>query len=113
MNLPKTIQEFDKDDNEIITKICSALGRSVDRYNPVSFTDKEILSNFWTFMKDSMKDHFITGTTVDMESFATLPSDVGDDILNIDKEGKELGGTYQYPCNPPSSLGQSPCASQK
>ena len=51
-------------------------------------------------MNDSMKDHFISGPTVDMESFATPPSDIGDDIVNIDKEGKELGDTYQYPCRP-------------
>ena len=50
LNLPKMIQEFEDDKHEITTKLYGVLGHSIHQYSPMSFTNKEILENFWTFM---------------------------------------------------------------
>ena len=72
LNLPKIVQEFDE--IEITTKVCGVLGRSVQQYNLVSFTDKEILGNFWTFINEALKEHFISGTVIDKEFLKIPPS---------------------------------------
>ena len=105
LNLPKIVQEFD--DNEIITKVCGVLGKSVQQYSPVSFTDNELLGNFWTFMNETLKHHFIVGTVIDKDSFKSPPSDIGDGIVHIDASGNE-SGNYQYPCTPPVIIGSVP-----
>ena len=110
LNLPKVVQEFDDDNSEVTTKVCGVLGRSVDKYSPVSFTDKEILGNLWTFMTEPLKAHFIAGPIIDERSFKIPPSDSEDDIVNLDEDGKESADKYQYqyPCTPPVIIGSVP-----
>ena len=80
---PKAIQEFD-DEGLVSTKVCGVLGKNVKKYSVVSFTDTELLGNVWTFLNNSLKDHFSSGPGIEEQVFVP-PSDSEEEIVHLDQ----------------------------
>ena len=90
------------------SKVAGALGRNIDKYNIVSFPNKEILGDFWTYVPSTAKDSaFSGGIEIDDNIFEIKDTSSGIDAVNIDADGQEIKH-YDYPCPPPVIIGCVP-----
>ena len=107
--LPRTILDYENIETPI-AKVAGVLGRNIDNYNIVSFTNKEILGDFWTYINSAHQSAFTAGTEIDDVVFEDNdpPSDSSlTSAVELDKEGQEVK-RYDYPCTPPVIIGCVP-----
>ena len=105
------VQEFDSDTEASTAKVTGVLGKHVDKYSIVSFTRKEILGDFWTYITESSKMYFVGGSALNDDVFKTssVPSELGsDDIVSIDDMDLNDNSQIDYPCPPAVIIGCVP-----
>ena len=51
--LPRVVQEFDLEIESPTSKVVGVVGKYINKYSVVSFTRKEILGDFWTYLNES------------------------------------------------------------
>ena len=88
--------------------VVGALGKHVNKYSVVSFTQKEIFGDFWTYLNEFSKMYFTSGIVLNGNIFqtSTVTSELGiNDIVNI--KGLDVDDIKQldYPCPPVAIIG--------
>ena len=109
--LPRVVQEFDLDTESSTSKVAGVVGKNIDKYSVVSFTRKEILGDFWTYVNESASTYFHGGQILNEDVFTmkTVPSDLGsDDIVSIDQTDLADESQPDYPCTPAVIIGCVP-----
>ena len=90
------------------SKVAGVLGRNVDKYNIVSFSNTEILGDFWSYVPNTTRDSiFLGGTDMDNNIFEVKDVSSEIDAVAINAEGQEVK-QYDYPCTPPVIIGSVP-----
>ena len=105
--LPRTLCTYEDSDTPT-SKVAGVLGKTVDKYNIVSFSHNEILGDFWSYVPNTTRDSiFLGGTDMDNDIFEVKDASSETDAVAIDAEGQEVK-QYDYPCSPPVIMGSVP-----
>ena len=99
----RVVQEFDPETEILTSKVAGAIEKHVDKYSVVSFAQKEIFGDFWTFLNESSKIYFTSGIVLNDNVFQTsnVPSELGsNDIVNIKGIDVEDRNQLDYPSPP-------------
>ena len=105
--IPRTLCTYEDSDTPT-SKVAGVLGRNVDKYNIISFSNTEILGDFWSYVPNTTRDSiFLGGTDMDNDIFEVKDASSEHDAVTIDAEGQEVKH-YDYPCSPPVIIGSVP-----